>query len=78
MFFTESSSAHPTVLGVSVCEIDVHHIKEPDVIGKRKALRLDKVKNRNEIRVKMGKPVYFTLTHCKKKRNGFLNCNFLP
>ena len=36
MFFTESSSAHPTDLGVSVCEIDVNHIKETDVIGKRK------------------------------------------
>ena len=44
MFCPYSSSAHPTDLGVSVCGIDVNHIKEPDVIGKRKALRLDKVK----------------------------------
>ena len=29
--------------------------------------------NRNSIRAKMGKPVFFTLTHCNKKMSGISN-----
>lgn len=41
--------------------------------NKKKARRLEKMKKRNEIRVKMGKPVYYTLTHCPKKLTGLSN-----
>ena len=40
---------------------------------KRIAERLVRMKKRNAIREKMGKKVFFTLTHCNKKLNGTSN-----
>lgn len=40
---------------------------------KRKANRIAKMKRRISIRKQMGKPVYFTLTHCNNKLNGIAN-----
>lgn len=40
---------------------------------KRDAKRRKHLKNRNLIREKMGKPVFFTLTHCSKKLRGTSN-----
>lgn len=39
----------------------------------RKADQQSSLKRRNAIRIKMGKPVYFTLTNCTKKLNGIQN-----
>lgn len=51
--------------------------KEEDTIGeskeKRVAKRRKRIFNRNSIRVKIGKPVFFTLTHCTKKMSGISN-----
>lgn len=40
---------------------------------KRVAKRRRKMFNRNAIRVKMGEPIFFTLTHCSKKLGGVSN-----
>ena len=40
---------------------------------KRHASRIVKMKKRIEVRKKMGKPVFFTLTHCSKKLMGTAN-----
>ena len=40
---------------------------------KRKAKRRKRMFTRNSIRAKMGKPVFFTLTHCNKKMSGISN-----
>ena len=40
---------------------------------KRVAKRRKRMFNRNSIRAKMGKPVFFTLTHCNKKMSGISN-----
>ena len=40
---------------------------------KRTAKRRNNLKKRNMIRQKMGKPVFFTLTHCSKKLAGISN-----
>ena len=40
---------------------------------KRKAKRRKRMFIRNSIRAKMGKPVFFTLTHCNKKMSGISN-----
>lgn len=43
--------------------------------GKKKqvAKRRRKMINRNAIRARMGKPIFFTLTHCSKKLSGVSN-----
>lgn len=40
---------------------------------KRAAKRKEQIKNRNIIRKKMGKKIFFTLTHCSKKLKGVSN-----
>jgi hypothetical protein len=40
---------------------------------KRAAKRRNQMKNRNAIKEKMGKPIFFTLTHCSKKLSGVSN-----
>lgn len=51
--------------------------KEELTLGRAKKKRVAKRKKRmftrNAIRVKMGKPVFFTLTHCNKKMSGISN-----
>lgn len=40
---------------------------------KRDAKRRKNMHTRNSIRIKMGKPIFFTLTHCSKKLKGISN-----
>jgi hypothetical protein len=40
---------------------------------KRAAKRRNQMKNRNAIKEKIGKPIFFTLTHCSKKLTGVSN-----
>lgn len=42
-------------------------------IGKKKRVAKKHMFTRNSIREKMGKPIFFTLTHCNKKMNGISN-----